>query len=237
MAPGPGLKISIAEKRYPGANTPTLADFRAEIAPGSVTAILGPSGIGKSTLLRLIAGIDRDFAGAITISGKPATESPPPGFLFQDPRLLPWLTTLQNVTTAGTGVSQDHALAALTKTGLAQHAALYPSQLSGGMQRRAALARALALNAGLLLLDEPFVSLDRTLVEDMYALITTIISAEKPTLLLVTHMPEDAARLADRVLVLSGSPARISADLSLPIPLHQRDKATLDAYRHKIETA
>ncbi len=238
MAPGPGLTLSIAEKRYPGAAAPTLADFHAEIAPGSVTAILGPSGIGKSTLLRLIAGIDRDFSGAITIGGKPATEAPPPGFLFQDPRLLPWLTTLQNVTTAGPGISQDRAIAALTKTGLAQHAHLYPSQLSGGMQRRAALARALALNASLLLLlDEPFVSLDRTLVEDMYALITTIIAAEKPTLLLVTHMPDDAARLADRVLVLSGSPARISADLSLPIPLHQRDKATLDAYRHKIETA
>lgn len=235
MAPGPGLTLSIAEKRYPGATAPTLADFHAEIAPGSVTAILGPSGIGKSTLLRLIAGIDRDFAGTITIGGKPATEAPPPGFLFQDPRLLPWLTTLQNVTTAGPGVSRDHAMTALTKTGLAQHASLYPNQLSGGMQRRAALARALALNAGLLLLDEPFVSLDRTLVEDMYALITTIISEEKPTLLLVTHMPEDAARLADRVLILSGSPARISADLSLPIPLHQRDKATLEAYKHQIE--
>ena len=237
MAPGPGLTLSIAEKRYPGAATPTLADFHAEIAPGSVTAILGPSGIGKSTLLRLIAGIDGDFAGTITIGGKPAIEAPPPGFLFQDPRLLPWLTTLQNVTTAGPGVSLDHAMAALTKTGLAQHADLYPSQLSGGMQRRAALARALALNASLLLLDEPFVSLDHTLVEEMYALITTIIAEEKPTLLLVTHMPEDAARLSDRVLILSGSPARISADLSLPIPLHQRDKATLEAYRHEIETA
>lgn len=237
MAPGPGLTLSIAEKRYPGANTPTLADFRAEIAPGSVTAILGPSGIGKSTLLRLIAGIDRDFSGTITISGKPANDAPPPGFLFQDPRLLPWLTTLQNITTAGPGVSQDHALAALTKTGLAQHASLYPNQLSGGMQRRAALARALALNAGLLLLDEPFVSLDRTLVEEMYALITTIISAEKPTLLLVTHMPEDAARLADRVLVLSGAPVAITADLTLSTPVAARDRDAIAHYVEIIKTA
>ncbi|HWV21465.1 MAG TPA: ATP-binding cassette domain-containing protein [Devosia sp.] len=237
MATGPGLILSIDEKRYPGSALPTLAGFRAEIAPGSVTAILGPSGIGKSTLLRIIAGIDRDYSGHVTIEGKPATETSPPGFLFQDPRLLPWLTTLDNIRTAGTGVSTEKAMAALGRTGLAEHAQLYPHQLSGGMQRRAALARALALNAGLLLLDEPFVSLDRALVGEMHALIASIADAERPTMVLVSHIAEDAAQLADRVLILSGKPVRIAADIALPRPRERRDRAILDNYSSQIEAA
>lgn len=237
MATGPDLKISIDKKRYPGSAAPTLSGFKAEIAPGSITAILGPSGIGKSTLLRIIAGIDRNYSGHVTIDGQPAAEAAPPGFLFQDPRLLPWLTTLDNVRTAGTGVSTEKAMAALSRTGLTDHSNLYPHQLSGGMQRRAALARALALNAGLLLLDEPFVSLDRALVEEMYNLIASIAAADRPTMILVTHMAEDAARLANRVLVLSGTLAEIAADLALPQPRETRDRGTLDTYRQLIEDA
>lgn len=237
MATGPGLKISIDEKRYVGSAAPILSGFKVEIAPGSVTAILGPSGIGKSTLLRIIAGIDRDYSGHVTIDGQPAAEADPPGFLFQDPRLLPWLTTLDNVRTAGTGVSTEKAMAALDKTGLSGQASLYSHQLSGGMQRRAALARALALNAGLLLLDEPFVSLDRTLVEEMYDLIASVATTDRPTMILVTHIVEDAARLADRVLVLSGTPTQIEANLALPQPRNQRDRDTLDTYRRLLEDA
>ena len=237
MAPGPELNLSIDEKRYAGSSTPTFSGFQANFAPGSITAILGPSGIGKSTLLRIIAGIEQDFYGAVTVDGKPVGDATPPGFLFQDPRLLPWLTTLDNVRTAGTGVSADRAMAALIRTGLSDHAAFYPHQLSGGMQRRAALARALALHAGLLLLDEPFVSLDRTLVEDMYGLISSVVAADRPTTVLVTHMAEDAARLADRVLVLSGNPAQIAADLALPLPREERDTSVLGDYRRLIEAA
>jgi ABC-type nitrate/sulfonate/bicarbonate transport system ATPase subunit len=235
MATGPRLILSIDEKSYPGSARPTLSGFKADIAPGSVTAVLGPSGIGKSTLLRILAGIDRDFSGLATVDGQPAADAPPPGFVFQDPRLLPWLTAFDNVRTAGMGVSAETTVAALESTGLSDSMGLYPHQLSGGMQRRVALARALALNAGLLLLDEPFVSLDRVLVAEMYGLIASSAAAHRPTMILVTHMPEDAAVLADRVLVLSGRPAGIAADIALPVPRGQRDRQTLDAYQQLIQ--
>lgn len=237
MALGPGLTLSIDEKRYPQSRVPVFAGLNIAIAPGSVTAILGPSGIGKSTLLRIIAGIDRDFAGSAEVGSQPAASSPVPGFVFQDPRLLPWLTALDNVRTAGPGIDTKSAMAALDRTGLADAAHLYPRQLSGGMQRRAALARAIALNAGLLLLDEPFVSLDQALVGEMYDLMTSIIAAENPTVVLVTHMAEDAARLADRIVVLSDRPGRIAVDMALPEPRDQRDRSTLGTYIDLIEKA
>lgn len=211
MAPAPGLSITIAEKRFPGADGPVLADVRLDIAPGSVVALHGPSGVGKSTLLRLIAGIDRDFAGTITIDGIAAHQAPPPGFVFQDPRLLPWLSARDNIRAADPALSVEAADAGLARVGLAGYAHAFPRALSGGMQRRVALARALATNARLLLLDEPFISLDQALVDDMHDLLASIISAGHPTVIFASHHPGDAARLADHVITLGGRPARIVA--------------------------
>ena len=209
MAPGPGLTLAIAEKRFPGTDTPLFADFRLDIAPGSVVALHGPSGTGKSTLLRLIAGIDRDYAGSIAIDGIPAHGAPPPGFVFQDPRLLPWLTARDNIRAADPATTRETADATLARVGLADHAGAYPRQLSGGMQRRVALARALATNPRLLLLDEPFVSLDPALVDDMHQLLADIIAATGATVIFASHNAADAARLADRVITLEGRPAHI----------------------------
>lgn len=208
MAHGPGLNIAIAEKRFPGADTPLFADFHLDIAPGSVVALHGPSGVGKSTLLRLIAGIDRDVTGRITVGGVSAHEAPPPGFVFQDPRLLPWLTARDNVRAADPAMTRQTADAALARVGLAAAADAWPHALSGGMQRRVALARALATNPHYLLLDEPFVSLDRALVTDMHDLLADITATSGATVLFASHLPDDAARLANRVITLAGRPAR-----------------------------
>lgn len=230
MARGPVLNISIAQKRFAGAAQPLLRDFQLTLAPGSVTALLGPSGIGKSTLLRLIAGIDTDYDGTIHIDGIDAANAARPGFVFQDPRLLPWLTAIDNIHLADDGMASEHAAALLARVGLSGWGQAFPAQLSGGMQRRVALARALATNAKLLLLDEPFVSLDPDLVGEMRLLMAQMFETEGPTALLVSHTPEDAAHLADRVVVLGGQPARITLDVSLPAPRTQRTQTVLNDY-------
>lgn len=228
MAPQ-GISISIAEKRF-GAGEALFADFALEVAPGSVVALMGPSGIGKSSLLRLVAGIDRNFSGAIQIGGLAVADAPMPGFVFQDPRLLPWLSGLDNVRIASRQMTVERAEALLSRVGLGGRGADFPAQLSGGMQRRVALARALASNADLLLLDEPFVSLDAALAREMRALLGDLLGGHAISTLLATHDPEDAARLADRVIVLAGRPAGIAADMTLSVPARARDAGQVADY-------
>lgn len=223
------LSLAIAEKRF--ADGPALfRDFRLDVAAGSVVAMLGPSGVGKSSLVRMLAGIDRAFEGTILVDGVPAAEAPPPGLVFQDPRLLPWLSAIDNIRAIDARMDRATALAALERVGLAEQGEAFPHQLSGGMQRRVALARALAVNAELLLLDEPFVSLDRALADEMQELVARLIAATRPTVLLVTHLAEDAARLADRVIVLAGRPAQIVADVPLPVAREKRDAEIIAGY-------
>lgn len=197
------IRVTVRRKAF-GA-TEVLRDIAFTVDQGETLAILGPSGIGKSTLLRLIVGIDRDFEGEIARPDQTA-------MVFQEPTLLPWRTALQNLTLVHPDLGETGALAILRRVGIADKAAMFPRQLSLGQQRRLALARAFAGQPKLLVMDEPFVSLDHDMAEDMLALTEALIAEARPATILVTHSEAEATRLASRVLRLAGRPATIVAD-------------------------
>jgi sulfonate transport system ATP-binding protein len=185
-----------------------LRDVDFEVKAGEVLAILGPSGCGKSTLLRATAGLDAPSAGTVAIDGTPvAGIDSRCAFAFQEPRLLPWHSLQANIAIglpAGTSAKQGKAKVArlLELVGLDKFAKHRPREISGGMAQRASLARALARNPGVLLLDEPFGALDALTRIKMQDLLLDIHRAEPTTVLLVTHDVDEALQLADRIIVL-----------------------------------
>ena len=210
------LEVCIKQKFYraaSGDNLQVLGELAFGLANGEVVALVGPSGCGKTTLLRIIAGLDRDYQGSVRLP-----EHCRLGMVFQEPRLLPWRTVEANVRLAAPDVT-DAALEALFQTlGLAAHRGHFPGELSLGLARRVALARAFAVNPDLLVLDEPFVSLDAALAARLRAELAELVTRRPVTTLLVTHDVEEAIGLADRLLVLSGCPARIVATVPVPHP-------------------
>jgi NitT/TauT family transport system ATP-binding protein len=194
------IHIDVRRKAF-GANE-ILRDVRLEVTPGERVAVLGPSGVGKSTLLRIVAGIDKSYEG--TVSRPDAI-----AIVFQEPTLLRWRTVLQNLTLTNPDVSEEAARGMLTRVGLAGKAEDFPGQLSLGQQRRVALARAFVGRPQLLILDEPFVSLDADTAEGMMTLTEGLIAETRPSVLLVTHDEAEAKRLGDRIVRLRGSPASI----------------------------
>lgn len=232
-----GITLDIAEKRYPGENgrgaVVALKGLQARIPPNEFCAVLGPSGCGKSTLLNIIAGIDRSFTGKVRFD---AGRDPRVGYVFQSPRLLPWRTVRENlelVRHRGTDPATVDKL--IGEVGLNEAAGSFPARLSGGMARRAALARAFAVDPDLLLLDEPFVSLDAAAADRLRALLLRLVGARPTTVLLVTHDPEEAIALADRILLLSPAPGRVMAEMPILIPRQRRDRSTMTTLLTELE--
>jgi ABC-type nitrate/sulfonate/bicarbonate transport system ATPase subunit len=226
MAQGPAVTVNLTGMGF-GSGAPLFGALGFEVAPGEVVALIGPSGIGKTTLLRMIGGVERGFEGAITVGGLPAHLAPPSGFVFQDARLLPWLDASANLRAVRPDLTEAEIAASLAGVGLAGYERAFPRQLSGGMQRRLGLARALVANPGLLLLDEPFVSLDPAMVRDLRQVFHTVFQEQSPTVVLVSHDPEDAAHLADRVILLAGRPARITDTFPLGLADPKRRHAAI----------
>ncbi|WP_306259560.1 ABC transporter ATP-binding protein [Pararhizobium sp. IMCC21322] len=194
------IKVNIASKNF--GKTAVLRDIQFEVATGETVAIVGRSGIGKSTLLRLIAGTDTNFTGTINCSKSRS-------FVFQEPTLLPWRTTLQNITLVHETLSISAARDALARVGIAGKDDMFPGQLSLGQQRRLSLARAFAGRPEVLIMDEPFVSLDSETANEMLSLTEKLIRDTRPATVFVTHSEDEAHRLGDRILKLSGSPATL----------------------------
>ncbi len=183
--------------------TPVLGPISLEVARGEVLAIEGPSGVGKSTLLRILAGLDRDFEGSVSTRGRLS-------MVFQEPRLMPWRNVSDNIRLT-TRAPETAISEMLARVGLAGLEGAYPRALSLGQARRVALARAFVMPPDILILDEPFASLDPDRVTDLLALTARLIGSHGPATVFVTHNPAEACRLAHRRSELTGQPARLIA--------------------------
>ncbi len=202
------LKVRIAGRSYLG--RAVLGDIAFEAGAGEILALLGPSGTGKTTTLRIATGIDRSFDGTVT---RPDGRM---GVVFQEPRLLPWLDVAANLRLVEP-VLDDAAIARLLAlVGLPETAHLLPRQLSLGMARRAAFARALAVRPSLLVLDEPFASLDPRLAATLAAVTTDTARDAGCMVLMATHDLDQAVQVAGRILILAGTPASLAADITCP---------------------
>nr|WP_294523284.1 ATP-binding cassette domain-containing protein [uncultured Rhodopila sp.] len=208
------LEVRIDRKTYvseSGAERTVLSDVHFSVAAGEVVGLLGPSGAGKSTMLRILLGLDTDYEGHVRHDFRRV------GVVFQEPRLLPWLTVEDNIRLVVTDDMQQPDIGFLLQTVQLGHAAaLRPRQLSLGMARRVALARALAISPELLVLDEPFASLDARLGAGLAESVARWARSTGAAVIVATHDLAQAMERVSRLLILSGVPARLCADRPVP---------------------
>ncbi len=218
------MQISIRHKSFQ--QKTILENIQFELETGKTTALFGPSGCGKTTLLRILAGLDRSFDGDITSTDNRL------GFVFQEPRLLPWRTVYQNIAL----VAPDKTTTIqqlLEEVGLQEVASLEASKLSLGMARRASLARALILEPEVLILDEPFVSLDKERANQLRLMLLDIIERHELKVLLVTHDPNEAVQLAQQILVMGSDPGEFQHRIQIKLsPEERRDTVLVEQTAH-----
>ena len=218
-----GFNINIRDKMFPlkvGNNEKKnviFKNFDLKIPTGELLCIFGPSGCGKTTLLNIVAGLDNKFNGFITYNKKISEEKI--SYLFQAPRLFPWLTAQENIEFPIKKEKNCKKISnnLLEKIGLKKFANSFPNKLSGGMQRRIALARAFSTNPEVLLLDEPFISLDNKIADQLRKLLISLWKQKNPIIIFVTHDLTEAIQLSDRIIFLSNLPAKILLDYKIHI--------------------
>jgi ABC-type nitrate/sulfonate/bicarbonate transport system ATPase subunit len=219
------LDVDIKKKAFESASGKrheVLSDVSFSLAAGEVAVLVGPSGCGKSTLLRILAGLDHDFEGTVERPHQARL-----GMVFQEPRLLPWRSVDDNVRIAAP-LADEEALAKLFNVlELAAHRSHFPGELSLGLARRVALARAFAVDPDFLILDEPFASLDKALAARLREQIATLVANRSAMTLLVTHELDDAVRLGDQLFFLSPRPARILRVVPIATPRAARSEAEI----------
>jgi NitT/TauT family transport system ATP-binding protein len=223
----PLLAIDKLEVTYRSSRAPVVAvrDLSFTVGRGEFVSILGPSGCGKSTLLKVVSGLLAPSAGRVELEGKSVTQPlPDVGIVFQKPTLLPWRSVLSNVLVPSRALRQDatqskaRALELLKLVGLEAFADRYPGELSGGMQQRVGLARALVHDPSLLLMDEPFAALDAMTRERMSVELQRIWMQAGKSVIFITHSIPEAVFLSDRVIVMSDRPGRLIENVTIPLP-------------------
>lgn len=232
------VNINIHSKSYPAQARAgqhlAIADFKLSLNPAEFVCLVGPSGCGKTTLLNIIAGLDSDYQGDVSAGQQHV--SPKIGYVFQNPRLLPWRTVRENIELAmPEDQAVDHLDTLLDVMQLSQVQHVYPERLSLGMSRRVAIIRAFAVNPDLLLMDEPFVSLDAPTARQVRELLITLWQRRPHTVLFVTHDLREAITLADRLIFLSSAPMQVVSEIDVEIPRNEREsEAKVEAFRQRL---
>ena len=227
------LEARVARKSFrtaSGQSVSVLANLSFALEEGETGALIGPSGCGKSTLMRILAGLDRDFEGSVRIPTHGRV-----GMVFQEPRLLPWRSVEDNVRLAAPNISETEVAALFAALGLSDHRTHFPGELSVGLARRTALARAFAVRPTSLLLDEPFVSLDAPLARQLQRDLARLVESHGMITVLVTHDIDEAIALADRIFVLSPRPAHVVDEIRVTSPRAAMSSEELKTIAARIE--
>lgn len=224
------LDIAIKDKYYANSPSIVLKDIQFSVKPGEFIAIIGPSGSGKTTLLNMLSGLEDATGQKLLWNAKALNDCKEYqlGYVFQQPRLMPWLTVNENIQLVLPTVQEQKIETLLTQVGLAGKGNYYPKQLSGGMQRRVAIARAFAVNPELILLDEPFNSLDAPTAAKLRLLLVNLCKSCGSTVIFVTHDLSEAINLADRIIFMSNSPSSIIHQVTVDLPKPRKGSGSIE---------